>query len=71
MAFMVLVKFPSTCAAMAVAFTGRRSSRCAGTDFRPYHFTDVWVKKGGREIGGVHGSRFNGVTIDLSCRHVA
>jgi hypothetical protein len=56
---------------MAVAFTGRRSSRCAGTDFRPYHFTDVWVKKGGREIGGVHGSRFNGVTIDLSCRHVA
>jgi ketosteroid isomerase-like protein len=47
---------------VAVAFTSQKeSSKYAGTDTSGhYHFTDVWVKKGGRwQVVASHGSRFN------------
>ena len=47
---------------VAVAFTSQKeSSEYAGKDTSGhYHFTDVWVKKGGRwQVVASHGSRFN------------
>ena len=46
----------------AVAFTSQKeSSQYAGADTSGhYHFTDVWIKKGGRwQVVASHGSRFN------------
>ncbi len=47
---------------VAVAFTSQQErSQYAGKDTSGhYHFTDVWVKKGGRwQVVASHGSRFN------------
>ena len=47
---------------VAVAFTSQKeSSKYGSTDTSGhYHFTDVWVKKGGRwQVVASHGSRFN------------
>jgi len=47
---------------VAIAFTSQReSSQYDGTETSGhYHFTDVWVKKGGRwQVVASHGSRFN------------
>jgi ketosteroid isomerase-like protein len=47
---------------VAVAFTSQNEkSRYEGNDISGhYHFTDVWVKKGGRwQVVASHGSRFN------------
>jgi ketosteroid isomerase-like protein len=47
---------------VAVAFTSQKeSSRYGSTDTSGhYHFTDVWVRKGGQwQVVASHGSRFN------------
>jgi ketosteroid isomerase-like protein len=47
---------------VAVAFTSQEEkSRYGGTDTSGhYHYTDVWIRKGGQwQVVASHGSRFN------------